>query len=709
MKNGKTGAEYLTWLGSQRMAVLVVVIGFLSLLLGSCGENNPAPLNTATLPPATATVTAIPATTPANPTPTLAATPTVAPTVNATPSIIFTVTATPAVTGDSATLARKLPLQTVWRTDTNPDRLRGLTGLATDSQGNVYLSDYSQGIVRKYNPQGQQLFELKGKEHPDTFENPGGLATDRQGNLYVLASDRPKVYKYDASGKLLFSFQSIPDGGPGAVGSASSLAIDDRGIIYVLDYQLGRVYRFDAAGKYLSAWGNPAGQDNQEQNTAPGRLKFPIGLATDGKNFIYVGDLTNRRIQKFTLDGKYVANWPSGSADPTQSWDYTGPNGLATDRQGNVYVADTAHQRVQKFTASGQLLATIGQGYGQEDGRFNWPYGVAVDPQGMLYVNDRGNERIQKFDSAGKVVAKIGRQNKGEGELTQPYGLAVDGAGNVYTSEEVTRLIQKFDRDGHFVQMWPVESQVKVSRESPTGLALSADASGNLYVADMLDNMIKKYDSRGQLVLSWGGTGTQDGQFNGPGNSFVDPHGNIYVTDGGNHRLQVFDSQGRFLTKYDFGLEPPASSGQIYQQTPVAVALDAAGNMFVAFNSCNCVRQYDAKGTLLLEWGRPPEGTNGDNGQIFIPVNLGLDSQGNVYVMDMQNSHCSGCRIQKFTSDGQLLAVWNSLFSPSPMSPPPPPGNGEFTTLRAMAVDRQGNLYVAEPGYGRLQKLRQAP
>lgn len=723
MKLRKTGPVSLNRPGDYRLAGLLLVISFFSLALCSCGETNPAPVITATISSATTEAITIPATGLLNPSPTPAFTPSATPsaaiptaipsptsltsTSPATPSSTATpVTTAPTVMPATPVISANLLLQTIWRTDTNQDRLRGLTGLATDSQGNVYLSDYWQGIVRKYDAQGKQLFELKAKEIPDTFDSPGALATDNKDNLYVLGTGQQRVYKYDSSGKLLFNFPSYPINSPGPFSGPAGLAIDDTGLIYVLD-GVGRVYRFDAAGKYLSTWGNPVGQDNPDQNTAPGRLKYPVGLATDGKNYIYVGDFGNHRIQKFTLAGKYITGWENTGSGSGPLGDYSGANGLAVDRLGNIFVADSANQRVQKFTAAGQYLATIGQGYGREDGQFNTPLAVAVDRQGLVYANDAGNERIQKFDPAGKVVGKIGRQNKGEGELSAPYSLAVDGTGNVFISEEVTRIIQKFDGNGRFLRMWPVESQVKITRNSPTGLSLSADAAGNLYVADPLDNLIKKYDSNGQLILSWGGTGAQGGQFNGPSHSFIDRQGNIYLIDGSNHRIQAFDSQGHFLTKYDFGLEPPSSSGEKIQQVPAAVAVDPGGNLYVAFFSCSCIRKYDSKGALLLEWGRPPEGTNGNDGQIFVPVNLVLDDQGNVYVLDHANSHCSGCRIQKFTPYGQLLAVWGSLFSPSPMYPAPVPGNGQFGYITSMAVDRQGNIYVAEPGYGRLQKLRQ--
>jgi tripartite motif-containing protein 71 len=371
-------------------------------------------------------------------------------------------------------------------------------------------------------------------------------------------------------------------------------------------------------------------------------------------------------------------------------------------------VTDIANQRVQKFDSKGHFLAVIGSGPGNGDGQFKLPLAVAVDRAGNLYVADTGNERVQKFSPGGQLLYKIGRQNLGEGQLNNPSGLAVDGQANVYVGDSATRYIQQFDRDGHFIKQWLVESKFPLDPDSDTTFQIGADPTGLIYVADRADNLIKKYDNSGQLVLSWGGTGQKEGQFNRPSSPFVDSQGNIYIADTGNARIQEFDNQGKFLWQLNLPDDIPYTPGSNGRAIPTAVVVDRQDNLYITSLSCSCLKKYARIGRLLLEWGQPPQGQNGMDGQFTGPDGLALDGAGKVYVMDMQNFHCTNCRVQKFDSGGHLLKAWNSLFEPSPMTPPPVPANGQFAVISAMTVDQAGNIYLAEPGYGRIQKLHQA-
>jgi tripartite motif-containing protein 71 len=594
-------------------------------------------------------------------------------------------------------------LTTVWRTDKSQDRLRSLTGLATDSRNNLYLSDSWRKIVRKYDATGRFLYELTdGPQAP--FGSPDILATDRQDFLYVLGGE--VVNKFDSTGKFIMNFRVQPPG-PGPFSGPSGLAVDEQGRIYVLD-EVGRVYQYDSAGHYLATWGNLPGQPNPELNNAPGKLGRPVGLAADWQGHLYIGDFDNHRVQKFDLKGKFLLSFGTAGSGNGQFGRYNGSNGLTVDQAGNIYVTDIANQRVQKFDSKGHFLAVIGSGPGHGDGQFKLPLAVAVDRAGNLYVADTGNERVQKFSPGGQLLYKIGRQNLGEGQLNNPSGLAVDGQANVYVGDSATRYIQQFDRDGHFIKQWLVESKFPLDPDSDTTFQIGADPTGLIYVADRADNLIKKYDNSGQLVLSWGGTGQKEGQFNRPSSPFVDSQGNIYIADTGNARIQEFDNQGKFLWQLNLPDDIPYTPGSNGRAIPTAVVVDRQDNLYITSLSCSCLKKYARIGRLLLEWGQPPQGQNGMDGQFTGPDGLALDGAGKVYVMDMQNFHCTNCRVQKFDSGGHLLKAWNSLFEPSPMTPPPVPANGQFAVISAMTVDQAGNIYLAEPGYGRIQKLHQA-
>jgi DNA-binding beta-propeller fold protein YncE len=598
----------------------------------------------------------------------------------------------------------KHPLETVWRTGDKLDRLQGLSGLTTDSHNNLYFSEQWHRLVRKYDPKGHLLFELKGFP-PGSFNIPGPLATDREDNLYVAAiSGEAVIYKFDPNGKLLFSFCSRPPT-LGLFRGTSGLAVDENGLVYVLD-NVGRVYTFDRAGKYLTTWGNPIGQDDPAKNTTPPRLASPVGLVADQRGHIYIADFTNYRVLKFSVKGQFLTAWGSSGKGPVQFGNYTTGNGLAVDLAGNVYVADPSNQRVEKFTPEGRFVAEWGRGFGQQDGQFWWATAVAVDQQNSVYITDQGNERVQKFDQVGSFLSKLGRQDLGEGALDAPSGIGLGPKGEVYVADSLTRYIQKFDASGQFVLQWGVQTQATTNRYLDRTLHLAVDQAGDVYVSDSYDDYVKKYDSVGHFLFSWGGTGAKPGQFVSPTSPVFDATDNLYIADSGNKRVQKFDKEGHFLLQLDFN---PTATSQSEQEGhfPIAMTIDPQNNIYIAFSGCGCIRKYDSAGGFILEWGPPPKGTKGISGQSLVPTGLAVDGQGSIYVMDMGNFHCSSCRVQKFDAKGQFVANWESLFNSSPLWAPLVAGNGEFTPISAIAVDKAGNLYLAEAGEGRVSKFRQ--
>lgn len=129
---------------------------------------------------------------------------------------------------------------------------------------------------------------------------------------------------------------------------------------------------------YLYQWGT--------LGTGDGQFAGPEDVAVDASGNVYVADYGNSRIQKFTSNGGYLAQWGG----------FNGPERVAVDANDNVYVADWG--RIQKFTSSGTYVTQWGT-LGSGDGQFDHPHGVAVDGSGKVYVADYGNSRIQVFDS----------------------------------------------------------------------------------------------------------------------------------------------------------------------------------------------------------------------------------------------------------------------------------------------------------------------
>ena len=139
--------------------------------------------------------------------------------------------------------------------------------------------------------------------------------------------------------------------------------------------------------------------------TGDGQILWPVSIAVDEDENVYVLDEALNRVTVFDSDWSFVRKWGTeGSGDG----EFSRPAGMAFDPDGNLVLADALNNRVQRYTAAGQFLGSFGEA-GTGDGQFNFPWGVAVDGRGNVYVADWRNDRIQKFDPMGGHLAHLGR------------------------------------------------------------------------------------------------------------------------------------------------------------------------------------------------------------------------------------------------------------------------------------------------------------
>jgi sugar lactone lactonase YvrE len=174
------------------------------------------------------------------------------------------------------------------------------------------------------------------------------------------------------------------------------------------------------------------------------------------------------------------------------------------------------------------------------------------------------------------------------------------------------------------------------------------------------------------FATQWGTFGSGEGQFSSPLAIATDASGDVYVADTSNDRVEKFDSDGDFLGQWGSRGEGP---GQFID--PTGIATDAAGNVYVVDSQTNRVEKFDGSGTFLTQWGSPGSG----EGQFSYPTRIATDASGEVYVVDSRND-----RVEKFDSDGDFLGQWGSLGD----------GHGQFNYPVAIATDAAGNVYVSD-------------
>ena len=276
-----------------------------------------------------------------------------------------------------------------------------------------------------------------------------------------------------------------------------------------------------------------------------GTLYFTTG------NCVLAMDLKSGMLTRFA---GVVASGYAGDGGPASSAQFSAPGGLATDDAGNLYIADSGNHVVRVVTPDGNVANLAGDGaagYSGDGGpaamaSLNGPQGLATDRFGNLYVADTNNSAVRKISSTGVISTYAGTGTAG------------------------------YDYDGFFARA----SQLNL----PNGLAT---ASGNLYVADSANNRVRVVTAA-RLITTLAGNGVagysgdsgrggqdEDAQLNLPAFVASDSLGlNVYISDSANQCIrQVLP---------DTIITTAAGGTKGSMGTPAGIALDGAGNLYIA-------------------------------------------------------------------------------------------------------------------------------
>ncbi len=381
---------------------------------------------------------------------------------------------------------------------------------------------------------------------------------------------------------------------------------------------------------------------------------------------------------------------------------------VATDAAGNVYFS--SGNCVFKVDASGVLTRVAGSsavaGYSGDGGpatsaRLNYPLGLAVDAAGNLYIADAANYAVRKVAATGIITTVAGNGTSGysgdggpatSAELIGPQGIAVDASGNLYIADSFFTVLPAQPLPAFNSAIRKVTAATGIittvagngspgysgdggpatsAQLSPAGVAV--DAAGNLYIADRY-NCIRRVVAATGIITTIAGNGTLG--FSG---------------DGG-----------------------PATSAQL--GSPESVVVDAAGNLFIADNNNNRVREVAAATGIITTiagsgpapgLAAPPSPDSGDGGpatsaQIPSPNGVALDPSGNLYISD-------GLIRMVAASTGIITTVAGLAPRQAAYSGDGGPAtSAQILRPRGPAVDSSGNLYFADWSGQRIRKVAMA-
>jgi DNA-binding beta-propeller fold protein YncE len=241
-------------------------------------------------------------------------------------------------------------------------------------------------------------------------------------------------------------------------------------------------------------------------------------------------------------------------------------------------VVDSVNGRVQLLAPDGSVLTTWGSP-APGPTILPRPVAVAFDAGGNAFVLDQRRARIVVFDRAtGQPARTIASQGSGPGQLLDPSALAIDAGGTIHVADSGNDRIARFAPDGSYLG---AITGVGVAR----GIAVTPDGA-RVYVATN-GNHITAYSQDGTELADFGGTGSKLGKFNAPAQMALDAAGNLWIADRGGNRVQQLGPEGQRLQSFG---ERGTGDGQFTH--PTGVAIDCRGTLTVTDTDGNRVQQF---------------------------------------------------------------------------------------------------------------------
>ena len=611
-------------------------------------------------------------------------------------------------------------------------------GLALDANGNLFIADLNNNRIRRVDVNTHVITTVAGSEDPfiGDYAGDGGLATlarlnqpyavavDANGNLFISDSANNVIRRVDASTQIITTYagNGLPgtpgaangDGGPATSAQFNQpfgIAVDGNANLFIADSNDSVVRRVDGQTQIITTFaGSPAKQGTFSGDggaaTAAG-MSTVIGVFMDTTGNLYISDTGNERVRFVDNSANHIISTIAGNgtlcANPATacgdgaaatSASLNHPAGVFLDNNGNLLISDSGNQRI-RIVAGGNISAFAGGATGGDGGPatsaiLGLPNSVVVDSSGNLFIMEQYGERVRRVDKtthnistyAGTGARGERNQPNGDGALAvnanfvDAFGVAIDGPGNIYVVDFRASVVRKIDATTKIISTVagngkrcgePGNANTTSNNCGDGGLATSAsllqpggvtvDSLGNIYVSDLALNRVRIVNGQG-IISNYAGTGTAgysgDGgdplqaTMNGPFGMAADAQGNLFVADSNNNVIREIGAppDGSISTYAFNGLPGFSGDGgpavEASMWAAFQVALDDRGNLYIGGGQDNVVRRVDKQDSSIITVAGDIEnlagGFSGDGGPSTKALigNLGLtiDASHNLYIAD---------------------------------------------------------------------------
>jgi len=538
------------------------------------------------------------------------------------------------------------------------------------------------------------------------------------------------------------------------------IAIDKKESIYISRREHNTIDRIDKNGMLTRFAGTgEAGYSGDGGPAIQATLRIPAGLLTDDKGNVYIADRENHVVRKVdpkgiitTIAGNGTAGF-SGDGGPAVKASFNFPSGLALDSKGNLYIADRSNNRIRRVTPKGIVNTYAGngeEGYGGDSGpalkaRIDRPFGLAIDKKDNLFIADRRNNRVRKINPSGIITTAAGdggffyMGDNGpayRASIAGPTGVAVDDKGNLYIADRNNNRIRVVDKQGMIrtiagTGQQDYNGETELARETnlylPFGLTI--DKKGRLLIIDRSHYRIRRVDPLKGKIETLAGNGRKkfagDGgpatgaNLNFPHGIIVDKKGNVIFSDKGHFRIRKISPDGIIQTiagngeRGNVGNGVPAMKASLFSvQTLI---LNSKEEVYFVSPSgfINMIRYIDDKGIIhtfietadkkyLASLASDKSQGLSMKSEIAMVTQFSdivFDKDDNIYTADRINH-----QIRKIDPNGVVTTIagtGESDFS----GDGGPAAKATFRDPRALAMDREGNLYIGDTANNRIRKI----
>ncbi|HVU87412.1 MAG TPA: Ig-like domain repeat protein, partial [Pirellulales bacterium] len=617
-------------------------------------------------------------------------------------------------------------------------------GVAVDSQGNVYIADthndrirridHSTGIITTVAGTGDEGYAGdNGLAVLAQLNAPNAVAVDAAGDLFIADAGNDVIRKVDHATGIITTIAGTGtagfsgDNGPAvdadldfAYGIGSSfasptpavLATDAAGDVFILDFNNARIREVDhATGIITTIAGNGTRGDTGDGHLATQAEIAPLGLATNAAGDVFFADGTG--VRKIDHATGIITRVVGGESDVTSDSSFAEADTIAIDAAGNLFISDWAGWSIHEVDlTAGTMTVVAGGGTETSDNvsaldyQLSYPLSVAVSPGGDLFIVQSGfagvnnetptNNYLREVNHATGLISTIaGVGYSGDtgpatdAELNAPGDVAIAPNGDLLIADTADNVIRKVDHTTGIITTIvgtgaPGDSGDNGPATAATlhaPIAIAVDAAGDLFIADAFNLAIRKVDHSTGIITTIATTSETPGFVAASADGDVYFPGNLSV-------LKLDHTTGTISTVAGGGANngdgEPATQARII---PDAVAVDPAGNLFIADANDFCIREVNHATGLITTVGHAA-GTS-----------IALGPDGNIFVA----SSIAGSQVVELNPvTGIATPIVADHFGALGDNGP---AIDASVSVGGVAVDAAGNLFIADPQHDRVREI----